>query len=314
MLQLSRLHPTLQGELEEHFTVVSPQDLPANRDKIVAIFVFVSPPVDEGLIKSLPRLKVVGSCAVGYNHVDVGACQRAGVRVGYTPDTLNDTTADIGWALLLATARRVPEGDAICRHPDTTTFDTTWFGAQVSKTTLGIVGMGRIGLEVARRAQGFKMEVLYHNRHRCSPEVEASVRATYVSSLEELLSRSDHVVLIAPANPSTRHLMSTKQFQAMKPTATFINISRGSLVDQEALTVALTDGTIAAAGLDVTEPEPLPRDHPLLKLSNVVLTPHVGSATLRTRQDMLRMTIRNIQAALQGTEMPSEVKHKPTPQ
>ncbi len=307
MLQLSPLHPTLQKELEEHFAVVAPQDLAAHKDKIAAIFVFVSPGVDEALISSLPSLKVVGNCAVGYNHVDLGACRQAGIRVGYTPNILNDATADIGWTLLLATARRVPEGDAICRHPNTTTFDSTWFGAQVSRTTLGIIGMGRIGLEVAARARGFKMEVLYHNRHRCSPEVEESVGGTYVASLEELLGRSNHVILVAPANPSTYHMMGRRQFAAMKPTATFINISRGSLVDQDALTEALQAGTIAAAGLDVTDPEPLPRDHPLLRLSNVVLMPHVGSATLLTRQEMLRLTIRNITAALQGGDMPCEV-------
>lgn len=310
LCQLSPLHPTLQEELEEHFHVVERKDLAAHRDKIVGILVFVSPPVEASLISSLPALKVVGNCAVGYNHVDLEACRSRGIRVGYTPDILNDATADLGWTLLLATARRVPEGDAICRHPDTKAFDTTWFGAQVSKTTLGIIGMGRIGQEVARRARGFKMEVLYHNRHRCSSEVEQSVSASYVETLEQLLSQSDHVILIAPATPSTYHMMSHKQFAAMKPTATFVNISRGSLVDQDALVTALKTGTIAAAGLDVTDPEPLPRDHALLQLSNVVLMPHVGSATLSTRREMLQLTIRNIKGALEGGEMPCEVNLK----
>lgn len=305
--QLSPLHPTLQGEMEEHFYMVQLKDLASYRDKISAIFVFVSPQVDEALLSSLPGLRVVGNCAVGYNHIDLQACKRRGIRVGYTPDILNDATADTGWTLLLAAARRVPEGDAICRHPNTKTFDTTWFGAQVSKTTLGIIGMGRIGLEVAHRARGFKMEVLYHNRRRCSPEVEESVGATYVESLEELLSKSDHVMLVAPASPTTYHMMSSKEFAAMKKTATFINISRGSLVDQEALVHALKTGSIAAAGLDVTDPEPLPRDHTLLQLPNTVLTPHIGSATLQTRHEMLQLTIRNIKAALEGGEMPCEV-------
>lgn len=290
--------------------MVQLKDLPAHKDKIAAIFVFVSPSVDEALIASLPGLKVVGNCAVGYNHVDLEACRRHGVRVGHTPDILNDATADLGWTLLLASARRVPEGDAICRHPDTKVFDTNWFGAQVSKTTLGIIGLGRIGMEVAHRARGFKMEVLYHNRRRCSLEVEESANATYVETLNQLLSRSDHVVLIAPATPTTYHMMSYKQFAAMKPTATFVNISRGSLVDQDALVDALKSGTIAAAGLDVTDPEPLPRDHALLQLSNVVLMPHVGSATLRTRHEMLQLTIQNIKGALDGGEMPCEVNLK----
>ena len=216
MYQLSAVHPVLQQKLEEHFQMVQAHDLAAHKEKISAIFVFVSPPVEEGLIASLPALKVVGNCAVGYNHVDLQACKRRGIRVGYTPDVLNDATADIGWTLLLATARRVPEGDAICRHPDTKAFDSAWFGVQVSNTTLGIIGLGRIGLEVARRAMGFKMEVLYHNRNRCSLQVEESVGATYVESLEQLLQRSDHVVLIAPASPATYHMMGREQFAAMK--------------------------------------------------------------------------------------------------
>lgn len=307
MYQLSSVHPVLQQKLEEHFQMITVKDLAGFRDKVSAIFVFVSPAVDEALIASLPALKVVGNCAVGYNHVDLQACRGRGIRVGYTPDVLNDATADIGWTLLLATARRVPEGDTICRHPDTKVFDSAWFGAQVSNMTLGIIGLGRIGLEVARRAMGFKMEVLYYNRKRCSPDVEESVAATYVECLEQLLQRSDHVVLIAPASPSTHHMMSKAQFAAMKKTATFVNISRGSLVDQEALVHALKTGVIAAAGLDVTDPEPLPRDHALLRLSNVVLTPHIGSATLYTRMKMVELTIRNIKGALEGGQMPCEV-------
>lgn len=307
MYQLSSVHPVLQQKLEEHFQMITVKDLAGFRDKVSAIFVFVSPAVDEALIASLPALKVVGNCAVGYNHVDLQACRGRGIRVGYTPDVLNDATADIGWTLLLATARRVPEGDAICRHPDTKVFDSAWFGAQVSNMTLGIIGLGRIGLEVARRAMGFKMEVLYYNRKRRSPDVEESVAATYVECLEQLLQRSDHVVLITPASPSTHHMMSKAQFAAMKKTATFVNISRGSLVDQEALVHALKTGVIAAAGLDVTDPEPLPRDHALLRLSNVVLTPHIGSATLYTRMKMVELTIRNIKGALEGGQMPCEV-------
>lgn len=309
MCLLSTMHSALQEKLDEQFHIIQLKDLAGHvhRDKISAIVVFVSPAVDEALISSLPGLKVVGNCAVGYNHVDLEACRRRGIRVGHTPDVLNDSTADVAWTLLLATARRVPEGDAICRHPDTKSFDTTWFGAQVSNMTLGVIGLGRIGLEVARRAVGFKMQVLYHNRKRCSLEVEESVNATYVETLEQLLNRSDHVVLIAPASPATYHMMGKHQFAAMKKTATFVNISRGSLVDQEALLEALKCGTIAAAGLDVTDPEPLPRDHALLQLSNVVLTPHIGSATLHTRLQMIDLTIQNIKGALEGGEMPCEV-------
>lgn len=304
----SALHPSLQSEMEEHFHTIHPKELDAYREKITALFVFVAPVVDAALIDSLPNLKVVGNCAVGYNHVHLEACKRRGIRVGYTPQVLNDATADMGWALLLATARRLVEGDHLSKHPATTKVgDVKWLGMEVSHMTLGIIGMGRIGIEVARRARGFEMEVLYHNRSRRSQDIEEAVQATYVESLANLLSRSDHVILVAPATPSTHHMIGKEQFTTMKKTATFINISRGSLVDQDALVEALKTRSIAAAGLDVTDPEPLPRDHALLQLTNVVLTPHTGSATLRTRQQMVRMTIGNILGALSGGDMINEV-------
>lgn len=306
--QHSPLHPSLQTELEEHFHMVQPKDLNACREKITALYVFVAPPVDAALIDSLPNLKVVGCCAVGYSHVDLEACKRRGIRVGYTPQVLNDATADMAWALLLATARRLVEGDHLSKHPSTSKIgDVNWLGMEVSHMTLGIIGMGRIGMEIARRARGFEMEVLYHNRSRQSQDIEEALQATFVESLNDILSRSDHVILVAPATSSTYHMMGKKQFAAMKKTATFINISRGSLVDHEALVEALKTGVICAAGLDVTDPEPLPRDHPLLQLTNVVLTPHTGSATFHTRKQMVRMTIGNIQGALSGGEMVNEV-------
>ena len=309
MYQHSPLHPTLQTELEEHFNIIQPKALEEYREKITAIYVFVAPPVDEALVNSLPNLMVVGNCAVGYGHVDLEACKRRGIRVGYTPGVLNDATADMGWALLLATARRVVEGNHICKDPNTTEIGKIdWLSPEVCTTTLGIIGMGRIGTEVARRARGFEMEILYHNRTRQSRESEEELGATYMESLNDLLSHSDHVILVAPATPSTYHMMGREQFAAMKKTATFVNISRGSLVDQDALADALKSGGIAAAGLDVTDPEPLPRDHTLLQLSNIVLTPHTGSATLNTRRKMVRMTIGNIQGGLSGGEMINEVK------
>ncbi|CAI8052232.1 Glyoxylate/hydroxypyruvate reductase B [Geodia barretti] len=180
-------------------------------------------------------------------------------------------------------------------------------GQQVSGTTLGIVGMGRIGYEIAKRAVGFEMKVLYHNRHRKSAEEEERVGATYVPTLAGLLGESDYVVLAAPATGDTHHMMSREQFAAMKPTGVFVNISRGTLVDQDALAEALRGGVISAAGLDVTDPEPLPRDHTLLSLPNLTLTPHTGSATLPTRQAMVQMTVDNIKAVLQGQPMVNEV-------
>ena len=299
--------PKLQSLLELEFNMVRPEEAEAIRDKITAIFCFVTLPITRELIERFPNLKVVGSCAVGYNHVDLRACAARGIRVGYTPNVLNAATADMAWALLLASARRVVEGDKIAKSPDTSAFDANWFGHQVSSMTIGIIGMGRIGMEIAKRAGGFGMRILYHNRHRKNREDETSVGATYVSSLQELLSQSDYVMLSAPASNDTHHLMGAEQFKAMKDTGIFVNVSRGTLVDQEALADALTSGTIAAAGLDVTNPEPLPRDHRLLSCPNITITPHTGSATFHTRRDMLNVTIKNIWAGLKGEKMESEV-------
>ncbi len=306
--QHTRMHPELEAMLNKEFHMVQPEEVENYREKVSGIFVFVKPPVKADLINSFPNLKVVGNCAVGYDHVDLQACAARGVRVGYTPEVLNDTTADMAWALLLATARRAVEGDKISKDPKTMAFDFNWFGTQVSGTTLGIIGMGRIGLEVAQRAQGFNMTVLYHNRHRRTKEIEEQVGASYVPSLVDLLGQSDHVALVAPANEETYHLMGREQFSAMKKTGLFINVSRGTLVDQEALNKALRSGTIAGAGLDVTDPEPLPRDHPLLSAPSLTLTPHTASATLHTRSKMVQMTIDNIWAGLKGQPMVNEVK------
>ena len=302
------MHPELQRALEKNFNMVQSEHVEDYKDKVTAIFVFVAPPIDETLIASFPNLKVIGNSAVGYEHVDVSACFKRGIRVGFTPNILNATTADMGWALLLATARRVIEGNEICKSPDTIDFDENWFGFQVSGMTLGIIGMGRIGLEFAKRSMGFDMKLLYHNRHQCSKETEESVNATYIPDLTNLLGQSDYVVLLAPSAKDTYHMMGREQFRAMKKTGIFVNVSRGKLVDQDALVEALRDGTIAAAGLDVTDPEPLPRDHPLLALPNITLTPHTGSATLDTRMGMVQMTIDNIWAVLRGEEMVNEVK------
>ena len=299
--------PELQSLLEKEFTMVQDEDVEALKDKITAIFCSVSLPINGQLIERFPNLKVIGSCAVGYNHVDLKACAARGVRVGYTPNVLNASTADMAWALLLAAARRVVEGDKIAKNPHTSEFDTNWYGHQVSSMTIGIIGMGRIGMEIAKRAGGFGMRILYYNRHQRSREEEALVGATYVPFLQDLLSQSDYVVLSAPSSKDTYHMMGAEQFAAMKSTGIFVNVSRGTLVDQDALANALTLGTIAAAGLDVTDPEPLPRDHPLLSCPNITITPHTGTATFHTRRDMLNVTIKNIWAGLKGELMESEL-------
>ena len=304
--QVYRVHPEIQHMLDENFYVVWDNELEKYRDKVSSIFVHVSPMVTEELLVSFPNLKVIGNCAVGYDNVDLKACKARGIRVGYTPGVLSDTTADMSFALLLAVARRVVEGDKIGKSPDTTHFDQGWFGLQVSGMTCGIIGMGRIGTEVAKRARGFDMKILYHNRNQKPKEIEEQLQVTY-SSLDNLFAQSDFVILVAPASKETHRMMGRAQFSAMKKTAVFVNISRGSLVDHSALLEALQSGTIAGAGLDVTDPEPLPRDHPLLSLPNTIITPHSGSATLHTRKKMAQLTIDNIMAGLKGEPMPREL-------
>ena len=294
--------------IEKNFRVVMDDEVDLYRDKVCSIFVHVRPQITKSFLESFPNLKVIGNCAVGHDNIDLQACKSLGIKVGYTPNVLNETTADMAVALLLSAARRVVEGDRMCKDPSFTTLETGWFGNQVSGTTAGIVGMGRIGLEIAKRLRGFNMRILYYNRNRRAAEIEQQVNAEYIPDLYSMLSQCDHVVLAAPATPTTYRMFGEKEFSSMKNTSIFVNISRGSLVNQEALVKALSEGSIRAAGLDVTDPEPLPRDHPLLGFPNVTITPHTGSATMETRLSMVQLTIDNIWGALNGTEMPAELK------
>ena len=259
--------------------------------------------VDAALLARFPALRVVSNHGVGIDHIDVAACTAARVRVYNTPDAVTGATADVAFALLLAAARRVVEGDALARAPGTAHFSSTWFGAEVHGATIGIVGMGRIGSAVARRARGFDMRVLYHNRRRVAPEAEAALdggggACSYCATLAELLPQCDYVVLTAPATAETRHLIGAPQLALMRRSAFLVNVARGSLVDQAALAAALEGGVIAGAALDVTEPEPLPRDHALLCCRNLTLTPHVGTATRKTRVEMCRLALANLVAGL----------------
>ncbi len=274
------IHPDLQRMLDENFNIIWPDRVDEFRDKIVGLFASKNPtPVDGELLNKFPALKVIGRCGAGYDSVDVEACKTRSIRLGITPGTLNDTTADMAFALLLATARRVCEGDQISRDPATKSFDLNWFGHQVSGQVLGIVGMGRIGMEIAKRGRAFSMPVLYHNRRQYDRKREEELCVTYVPSLHELLGKSDFVVVVVPGTKENVKLFSTAEFAAMKKSSIFINVARGVVVDQDALVEALSSNGIAAAGLDVTMPEPLPRDHPLLSLSNVTITPHSGECT-----------------------------------
>jgi glyoxylate reductase len=306
------MHPVIQAEVEAHFDVVIHPTFDFTDDQrstMRGLLCHGHAKITGALLDRFHHLLVVSTVSVGCDHIDMEAASSRGVVVGNTPDVLTRCTADMAWALLLATARRVVEGDAISRAPGTTTFAPPpfFYGAEVSGATLGVVGLGRIGAAIARRGRGFDMPLLYHNRTRLSLEAEAEAGgATYCSSLQELLQRSDFVVLAVPSSPATRSLMGVDQFRAMKKGAIFVNIGRGNLVDQAALTDALVEGRIWGAGLDVTDPEPLPREHPLLAAPNCTISPHTGSATLATRTAMARLAVDNLKAGLLGrVDLPS---------
>jgi glyoxylate reductase len=262
--------------------------------------------VDQALLDALPNLRVISNTGAGVDHIDLDAARRRGIPVGSTPTALAGTVADMVFALLLAAARHVVASANYARDPARTSYDPfLFYGHDVHSSTLGIVGLGNIGRQAARRAQGFDMSVLYHNR-KPNPLAEADMGVVY-ASLPDLLRRSDFVVLSVPLTEQTRGLIGRDELRAMKPTAVLVNVARGAVVDQEALAEALSEGWIAAAGLDVTDPEPLPRDHPLLKLESVVITPHTGSATHRARRDMIQMAADNLVAGLAGRELISRL-------
>ena len=262
--------------------------------------------VDAALLARAPRLRAVANIAVGYNNIDVPACTARGVMATNTPGVLDDSTADLAWALMLGTARRITEVERRIRAGEWTGWRLKqWLGVDVHHATLGIVGMGRIGQAIARRALGFEMKVVYHNRKRIAPELERKCNAAYVS-LDELLTQSDFVVLQVPYTPETHHLIGAAQLKKMKTSAILINSTRGGVVDDAALVAALKGGTIRGAGLDVYENEP--KLHPdFLKLDNVVLAPHVGSSTEATRKAMAMLAAQNLVAALQGHVPPNLV-------
>jgi gluconate 2-dehydrogenase len=260
--------------------------------------------IDANLLARCPKLKVVANIAVGYNNIDLPACTARGVMATNTPGVLDDSTADLAWALMLGAARRLTELERRVRAGEWTGWRLKqWLGIDVHHATLGILGMGRIGQAIARRAAGFEMKVLYHNRTRATPEIERRCNATYATK-EELLRQSDFVVLQVPYSPETHHLIGARELKLMKPTAILINSTRGGVVDDAALIAALRTGVIRAAGLDVFENEP--RLNPeFLRLDNVVLMPHIGSSTEETRRAMAMTAARNLVAALTGGRPPN---------
>lgn len=271
-----------------------------------AIYTYGHPIVDAALMDRFPDLKVISNFGVGVDHIDLNAANARGIPVGNTPGILDGATADMAFALLLAAGRRVVEGDRYARSPQFTRYDPSFMlGREVHSSTLGIFGMGRIGRQVALRAAGFGMKVLYHNRNR-NDEAEVVLKATYASK-EELLTTADYIVLTMPLTPETRGYIGRAELAKMKPTAVLVNVARGAVVDTEALTEALQARRIFAAALDVTDPEPLPRDHPLLQLDNVIITPHLGSATEETRRRMAEVSVENLFAGLEGSELPHRV-------
>ncbi|XP_072008499.1 probable 2-ketogluconate reductase isoform X3 [Engystomops pustulosus] len=284
--------------LKERFSLITMKEFKENKehlaDKIVCIFNWANKPdVNSELLKALPRLKVIASAGAGVDHLDIKMISSYGVKVANTPHAVTNSTADLAMTLLLVAARNFMEAHQIAVSPNTVRFHANWVGGDITGMTLGIVGMGRIGYKIAQRAKAFEMKILYHNRHR-RPEEEKSVGASYCERLDDLLQQSDYVMLVVNLSPETEKLMGKHEFQMMKPSAMLINISRGLVVDQEALVEALETGQIKAAALDVTYPEPLPRDHPLLKMSNVVLAPHMGTATRGALRLMMEEMVQKI--------------------
>src|SRR6201996_3057712 len=254
-------------------------------------------PIDAAVLAAAPRLRVVANMAVGYNNFDMAAFNAANVLGTNTPDVLNESTADFGWALMMATARRIAESEHWLRAGKWQKWAYDGFlGTDLYGSTLGVIGMGRIGQALARRARGFNMQVIYYNRSRVAPEIEAELNAQYVSKAE-LLKRGDHVVLVLPYTKDNHHTIGAAELAQMKPTATLTNIARGGIVDDAALAEALRANRIAAAGLDVYEGEPN-LNPALLTVSNVVLTPHIASATESTRRAMANLAADNLIAGL----------------
>lgn len=259
------------------------------------------------LLEKAPKVKIIAQAMVGYDNIDLAACGEKGILVGNTPGVLVDAVADTAYALLLDSARRIVQADAHVKQGlwgERKPFGLT---TDLAHKTLGIIGMGDIGSEIAKRAQASKMNVIYHNRHQRQDDAALGVEYT---SLEDLLARADFVMLAVNLNPSTRHLLNKDTFALMKKGASLINISRGAVVDTEAMYEALKSGHLAYAAMDVTDPEPLPGDHKLLTLPNVTVTPHLASATVETRDAMALLTVDNIIAGLTGKPLPAEVKTK----
>ncbi len=297
----------LNGRCRPVFGPIDATELAPELERFLAeaegLLTLLTIPVTEALLDKCPRLRVVSNMAVGVDNIDLAACTRRGIPVGNTPGVLTAGTADLAMALLLAITRRLGEASSDARQGLWKTWSPTgWLGADLDGATLGIVGFGKIGQAVARRAQGFGLRLLYSDPSR-HPELDAALGAQRVS-LEQLLVESDFVSLHVPLTPATRGLINAQALQRMKPGAYLINTARGPVVNTDALVEALNRGWIAGAALDVTDPEPLPADHRLYSLPNCLITPHIGSATTNTRRRMAELAADNLLAGLSGQRLP----------
>ena len=310
-----QVFPEIVASLSQQFEVdhnesddiFTPENLRARAQGCAGVIACLTEKIDATFFDACPTVKVVSNIAVGYNNIDINEASKRGVKVTNTPGVLDDTTADLTFALLMATARRITETEARLRNGEWKKGFALqqWLGTDIHHASLGIIGMGRIGQTIARRALGFEMNVRYHNRTRLDPETEAKLNAHYASK-QEVLRESDFVVVMVPYSPATHHLIKTEDLALMKPTAILINTARGGVVDDVALIAALKAKQISAAGLDVFEGEPAL--HPdFLTLDNVVLTPHIGSATRATRLCMARLAAENLVVALAGKTPPNQV-------
>ena len=302
---LAKLEESYEVRSNQSDKILTPEELQKALSEVEGALVAGSERIDASALAQAKHLKVVANISVGYNNFDVPAITAAGVMATNTPDVLTDTTADFGFALLMATARRITESEHWVRAGkwDQWSIVNNPLGMDLHHSTVGIIGMGRIGQGIAKRALGFGMKVIYHNRSHLSDADEKACGANYVSK-EELLRTADHVVLVLPYTPQNHHTIGAAEIAMMKPTATLINIARGGIVDDAALAQALQSKKIFAAGLDVFEGEP--QVHPeLLKCSNIVLAPHIASATEKTRRAMVDLAVENLRAALDGKRPPS---------
>ncbi|XP_050748595.1 probable 2-ketogluconate reductase [Gymnogyps californianus] len=313
--EIGGIHGILHGHvafLKKHFYLITMKEFLENRKhiskKVQAIYLWWHKPViDQELLQSLPNLKVIANSGVGMDHLDLKLIASFGVKMANAPRAVSSSTADTGMALLLAAARRLVEGYHIAISSGMEYCEADFLGVEVTGATLGIIGMGSIGYKIALRAKAFEMNILYHNRTWRKEKEEQAVGTTYCKKIDNLLQRADFVTVVVSLTPETHKLIGKREMELMKPTATLINISRGAVVDQEALVTTLQTGVIRAAALDVTYPEPLPRDHTLLKLKNVIITPHLGIKTDKATYMIIEEAVENILAALNGLPISSEV-------